>query len=195
MSQTPNQTDDGRRLRAVRGKEAAIEALLNLYAEGRPYPTFSDIAERAGISERTLFRYFGSYDDFISSAAMSVFEQVRPFFTRKAVEGDLHTRLLALMDLRCKFIKQYGAMVRSVDVLSAEWTAAKQVTQRREELLIEQLSAWMGREKDSVDEDTFVVLHNLLGWQNTARVVAALGRRAPAALTDAAVAIVNAAGK
>ena len=183
---------DGRHLRVVRGKEAAIDALLALYTEGRPYPTFADIADRAGISERTLFRYFGSYDDFIAESARTLFPKIRKYFSIEPVGDDLHARLVALAELRCKFVKQYGAMIRSVDVLAAEWKAAKSLSDQREQLLADQLSSWLGTDRESISEDTFALLQNLYGWRSMDRMSGAVGKRAPDLLADAAMAIINA---
>lgn len=195
MPPNPVPSADGRHLRVVRGKEAAIDALLALYTEGRPYPTFADIAERAGISERTLFRYFGSYDDFIAEAARTMFPKISKFFLATPIEGDLRTRLVALADLRCKFVKQFGAMVRSVDVLAAEWQAAKTLTEQREKLLATQLSSWLGSERPLISDDTFALLQNLYGWRSMDRMTGAVGKRAPELLADAALAIIKASAQ
>ena len=195
MPPNPVPSADGRHLRLVRGKEAALDALLALYTEGRPYPTFADIAERAGISERTLFRYFGSYDDFIAEAARTMFPKISKFFSATPIEGDLRTRLVALADLRCKFVKQFGAMVRSVDVLAAEWQAAKTLTEQREKLLATQLSSWLGSERPLISDDTFALLQNLYGWRSMDRMTGAVGKRAPELLADAALAIIKASAQ
>ena len=187
--------NDGRHLRVLRGKDAAIDALVEIYTEGRPYPTFADIAERAGISERTLFRYFGSYDEFITEAVQKVYPRVQEYFTPIAVTGDLRTRLLALVELRSQFVRKYGAMVRSVDVLAAEWKAAKTITAQREELLAKQLDAWLGADRDSIPEESMTVLNYLLGWQSTEHMVTTLGKRTPEVLVSAAMAIIKSAGK
>ena len=49
---------DGRHERVRKGKEAAINAIIELVTEGRVNLTASDIAARAGISERTFTRLF-----------------------------------------------------------------------------------------------------------------------------------------
>lgn len=53
---------DGRRARRERSRVAVIDALLDLVADGR-IPTAPDIAERAGVSLASLFRYFEGLDD------------------------------------------------------------------------------------------------------------------------------------
>ena len=54
---------DGRRLRREQNREAVLDALVELFTEGFYQPSANDIAERAGISPRSLFRYFDDIDD------------------------------------------------------------------------------------------------------------------------------------
>ena len=49
-------TVDGRRVRRDRNRDAVVDALLTLYGEGNLEPGSAEIAERAGLSPRSLFR-------------------------------------------------------------------------------------------------------------------------------------------
>lgn len=59
---------DGRHLRRQRNREAVVDALLELYGEGNLDPSSTEIAERAGSSPRSLFRYFDDVDDLCGEA-------------------------------------------------------------------------------------------------------------------------------
>jgi len=59
---------DGRRLRRSTNRAAVIDALLSLFAEGVYQPSANEIAERAGISPRSLFRYFDDVRDLSRAA-------------------------------------------------------------------------------------------------------------------------------
>lgn len=52
---------DGRRARAQRGRLAAIDAMLELVEEGHAPPTAEQVAERAGISISSVYRYFDTF--------------------------------------------------------------------------------------------------------------------------------------
>jgi AcrR family transcriptional regulator len=54
---------DGRRLRREQNRAAVLDALVELFDEGDYTPGTTRIAERAGISPRSLFRYFDDVDD------------------------------------------------------------------------------------------------------------------------------------
>jgi AcrR family transcriptional regulator len=59
---------DGRRLRREQNREAVIDALVELFEQGSYTPSSGEIAERAGISSRSLFRYFDDVDDLHRAA-------------------------------------------------------------------------------------------------------------------------------
>lgn len=59
---------DGRRLRRQQNREAVLEALASMFSEGDYTPSSADIAERAGLSPRSLFRYFDDVDDLNRAA-------------------------------------------------------------------------------------------------------------------------------
>jgi AcrR family transcriptional regulator len=59
---------DGRQLRRRRNRDAVVEALLDLYQEGVLQPSTEAIAARAGLSPRSLFRYFEDVDDLTATA-------------------------------------------------------------------------------------------------------------------------------
>lgn len=59
---------DGRRLRRDRNRQAVVGALLDLYHEGNLRPSSAEVAQRAGLSPRSLFRYFEDVDDLCRAA-------------------------------------------------------------------------------------------------------------------------------
>ena len=50
-------------MRRTLNREAVLDAVVELFEEGSYAPTTNEIAERAGISPRSLFRYFDDVDD------------------------------------------------------------------------------------------------------------------------------------
>jgi AcrR family transcriptional regulator len=59
---------DGRTLRRTRNRTAVITALLEIIREGNLRPGASEIADRAGVSHRSIFRYFDDLDDLVRTA-------------------------------------------------------------------------------------------------------------------------------
>ena len=60
-------TVDGRSLRRQRNRDAVVEAAFALIRERRTTPTIDEVAERSGLSARSVFRYFDDTDDLISA--------------------------------------------------------------------------------------------------------------------------------
>ena len=69
---------DGRRLRRQNNRTAVLDALLALYREGNYQPSAAEIAERAGLSPRSLFRYFDDVDDLNRAAIDAQLARARP---------------------------------------------------------------------------------------------------------------------
>jgi TetR/AcrR family transcriptional regulator of autoinduction and epiphytic fitness len=69
---------DGRRLRREHNRQAVLNALVELFGQGSYQPSASDIAERAGISPRSLFRYFDDVDDLNRAAIDGQLASARP---------------------------------------------------------------------------------------------------------------------
>jgi AcrR family transcriptional regulator len=59
---------DGRVERRERNRAAVVEALLDLYRQGQLAPSADAIARQAGVSPRSLFRYFDDIDALIREA-------------------------------------------------------------------------------------------------------------------------------
>lgn len=69
---------DGRRLRREQNRAAVIDALVALFDEGHYQPSAAEIAERAGLSPRSLFRYFDDVDDLNHAAIDRQLAKARP---------------------------------------------------------------------------------------------------------------------
>ena len=69
---------DGRRLRREQNREAVVTALVELFHEGNYQPSAAEIATRAGLSQRSLFRYFDDVDDLNRAAIEHQQETARP---------------------------------------------------------------------------------------------------------------------
>ncbi|MEQ1786735.1 MAG: TetR/AcrR family transcriptional regulator [Acidimicrobiales bacterium] len=81
---TTDDAVDGRRLRRDRNREAVVQALLGLYREGNLTPSTDEIAERAGISARSLFRYFDDVDALVRTAVERQQAHLAPLFAVSA---------------------------------------------------------------------------------------------------------------
>ncbi|MCE9621515.1 MAG: TetR/AcrR family transcriptional regulator [Actinomycetia bacterium] len=70
--------EDGRHAIRERNRMAVVDAMLTLYASGNLDPSSDQIAERAGLSPRSLFRYFDDIDDLVRVAVARHHHRVVP---------------------------------------------------------------------------------------------------------------------
>lgn len=68
---------DGRHARRDRNRLAVVDAMLALYNDGNYQPSSEEIAARAGLSARSLFRYFDDIDDLVRVVISRQYERVR----------------------------------------------------------------------------------------------------------------------
>ena len=92
---------DGRSLRRSRNRTAVIAALLDIIREGNLCPSASEIADRAGVSHRSIFRYFDDLDDLRQTAIDQAFSEARPLAVIPDIgTGSLEERIAAIVDAR-----------------------------------------------------------------------------------------------
>jgi AcrR family transcriptional regulator len=123
---------DGRRERGARNKEAVVSALLELYSQGEVQPPAARIAELAGVSERSVFRYFDDMEDLASCAITVQWERVRDLYETLDSSGDLTQRINSIVDHRLKLYDKVGNVMR-VAVVAAykSQVVASAVKERR----------------------------------------------------------------
>lgn len=77
-----------------------MEALLGLVAEGDLNPTAKAIAERAGISRRSVFQHFADVESIYEAAGERVGSDLHPLLDPVDTHLPLPARIQALMGLR-----------------------------------------------------------------------------------------------
>lgn len=106
-------THDGRVFRSdsKRNRDAVVAALLSLYRDGVLAPGSAEIAERAGLSARSLFRYFADIDDLCRAAIDHQHAHVAPLLAVAAApDAPLDVRIEALVEQRRRLFDAIGAV-------------------------------------------------------------------------------------
>ena len=78
---------DGRRDRTRKNREALVRAMLELVRETGARPTAEEVAERAGLSRRTVFRLFEDMESVRVAAHAHVQAQVQERFPAPALQS------------------------------------------------------------------------------------------------------------
>jgi AcrR family transcriptional regulator len=104
---------DGRTSRSARTREAVIDALQALIAAGDPRPNAQRIAERAGVSTRTVFAHFASLDDLYRAAVERATALVLALLSPIDPGRPLEDRIEELADQRARVAEEIGPLRRA----------------------------------------------------------------------------------
>ncbi|MFN8174576.1 MAG: TetR/AcrR family transcriptional regulator [Solirubrobacteraceae bacterium] len=108
---------DGRSLRAERTHGAIVGALLALLDAGDVRPTAERIAERAGVSPRTVFQHFPDRDGLIAAAAAEQEQRVRAMVAPIDPALPLEERLGAFVEQRTRVLETITGVRRAAILL------------------------------------------------------------------------------
>jgi len=85
---------DGRRLRSERSRQAIVDAMLQLVEEGNLVPSAQQVAERAGVGIRSVFRHFSDMESLFAAADAQRRQDYEALFVGGDRQGTLDERIL-----------------------------------------------------------------------------------------------------
>jgi AcrR family transcriptional regulator len=91
---------DGRVLRGERSRDAIIDALLELIQEEHPQPTAREVAERAGVQPRTVFRHFQDMAGLNAELSARLSAELKPILLGADYTGSLEQRVATVVRVR-----------------------------------------------------------------------------------------------
>jgi TetR/AcrR family transcriptional regulator of autoinduction and epiphytic fitness len=112
---------DGRTARSTKTRTAIAEALLDLLTDGQLRPTAREIAERAGVSVRSVYVHFDDLEDLFCVAAKRHLARIAPALTPAPATGTLSERAHALVRQRIGLYARSGGVGRATR-LEAEFS-------------------------------------------------------------------------
>jgi AcrR family transcriptional regulator len=93
---------DGRVRRSERSRAAIVQALFELIGEGVLAPTADEVADRASIGIRTVFRHFKDMDTLYEALDVLLYERFEPAFLAPVPEGPIEERIEEFVARRAK---------------------------------------------------------------------------------------------
>jgi len=113
---------DGRSARRERNRNAVLDALVELTTEGADDPSIDDIADRAGVSYRSVYRYFKDRSEMMDAATDRAMAWLQPLLLNASGPvsfGDpLDHRIDSIVDARVEVYFQIADMVRQAMIQS-----------------------------------------------------------------------------
>lgn len=145
---------DGRRLRAERNREGVIAAILDLLSEGQERPTTTQIAERSGVSVRSVFRHFDDVESLYATAVETHATRMAPLYPLPPLHGeDFDVRLERFVEHRATLYEAMGTVRRAAERLrgTSPTIATKLELSRR--ILLHQVEDLFASELATIPEE------------------------------------------
>lgn len=111
-SETHGVPVDGRRRRRDQNRRAVVEALLGFYDAGIFAPGIPAIATEAGISPRSVFRYFDDLDDLVRAAIEAQQDRLAPLWPVSIHVDALEERIESFVAHRLDLLAAMGPVGR-----------------------------------------------------------------------------------
>jgi AcrR family transcriptional regulator len=111
------QQPDGRTARGARSRETIIDALFELVGQGILRPTAQDVATRAGVGIRTVFRHFRDMDSLYVEIDARLRAEMQPKLESAQPTGNLEARARDLVAHRSELFELVSPYKRSTELL------------------------------------------------------------------------------
>lgn len=145
---------DGRTLRRTRNRAAVITALLAIIREGDLQPGAAEIADRAGVSHRSIFRYFDDLDDLVRTAIAHAFSEAGPMAAIPEIAvGSLDERISAYVDSRVSLFEDVDGTMQLAHMRAPTIPSINEAIATIAEVFRAQIAEHFAVELDAVSED------------------------------------------
>lgn len=140
---------DGRNARRDRNRLSVLDTVLALFREGNLRPRPEEVAERSGVSLRSVYRYYSDPSELLRSAIARHLEAVVPLLHLHAIgQGAFEDRLEGFIDHRLRLYDAIGPTARASRLAAASNDAIAEQCRRRQETLRGQVAAQFAPELD-----------------------------------------------
>jgi AcrR family transcriptional regulator len=113
--QDPADSVDGRRQRGQDNRARIVAAMMNIVREGQIAPSAEQVAARADVGLRTVFRHFQDMDSLYREMSLVIQTQVSAISERPLPETGWPERLLELVRRRAMAFETIGPFRRAAD--------------------------------------------------------------------------------
>jgi AcrR family transcriptional regulator len=107
---------DGRARRSARSRAAIETALFELVGEGTLQPTVQEVAARAGVAMRSVFRHFSDLESLFASIDARLRLEAAPLVEQAQPIGSVADRVRGMVRLRATIFERIAPYRRSADL-------------------------------------------------------------------------------
>lgn len=160
---------DGRIQRSIRTKAAIAAAFVTLVDGGNLAPTSHDVAQRAGVGHRTVFRHFEDMESLYASIREEIAKRAQPILARQTVTGSLPQRLHQLVLQRGRFHARIANFRRAL--IARYWTSpTMQAFVQKDQAMLRELTRQALPESTRLADRDFELLELLLSFEAWSRL-------------------------
>lgn len=106
MTAQPKPKQDGRRLRSAASRRRIVEAMRDLVREGTVSPRAEEVAARADVGLRSVFRHFDDMESLYREIGDLIFADVAPMLQLPPPSGTPEKVLDEMIDRRAKLFER-----------------------------------------------------------------------------------------
>ena len=147
---------DGRSARRERNREAVIDAFIEMIMAGQSEPSVDEIADRAGVSYRSVYRYFEDRSDMLAAAADRTMQNIRPLLADASgpynADDPLDHRIDSIVDARAEVYVQIADVLRTALLRSTSAPFVANELYEARECLREQINQRFAQELDEFSD-------------------------------------------
>jgi len=112
----PEPTTDGRRLRGQDNRARIVAAMLEIIHAGEVSPSAEQVAQRADVGLRTVFRHFQDMDSLYREMSVVIAAELREVAGRPFKSQDWRERVVELIERRGWAFEKVGPFLRASTV-------------------------------------------------------------------------------
>lgn len=150
----PGEPADGRTARRDRNKDAVLDAVLDLFADGSLTPGPAEVADRSGVSLRSVYRYFDDMDALVRAAIARNLTRMEPLFAlSEPGVGSVDDRIERLVRARLQLHDAAAPMARAAVAREATNRIIRERLEETRLLLCRQVEEMFAPELDLLGAD------------------------------------------
>ena len=139
---------DGRVQRGERNRAAIVDAMLTLLEDGVLRPSARQIADRAGVSLRSVFQHFDDMESLYAECVRRQHERVTPLLTPIDASAPLAERIDALVVQRSRVFERIAPIRRAAVYAAADSPVLREGLVRTAKRFRDQTAAVFANEVD-----------------------------------------------
>ncbi len=151
-TKTAKGTPDGRTLRTERSRKLIIDAMLALVEEGNLIPTAQQVADRADVVIRTVFRHFSEMENLYTELDASLRDSYENLFLGGDRSGSLEERVLHAVECHANAYTKLSPIILSSSSQAWRWPVLRKNYARNQRGLRNDLDNWLPELKETSSE-------------------------------------------